>query len=305
MNKFEEKLSAWNFKKIAKVYLIALLAAVIGCAAAAGIVYKDRISFALQYDRVSEAAEKQDAASLQTELSKLASSSNDVVDILTLDSGNRVTWSAKSSEFSKGEFMLTRAGEEKDYLVRAQDDNAVFKYVKGDDFMLNAVFNTDFGEIRNEYRDENFFDDALSGKTVYMLSFLGERRGNNRIYIIGSPTTVAGGALTLKLIAVVGILFFMVYWVLLALWAYQNALKAKLYPLFWGIIVLLTNIAGVIVYQIYKHANATCPVCGVSQSKLHLFCTSCGAKLGETCKACGAHLEKKDVFCPGCGRKVE
>lgn len=305
MNKFEEKLSAWNFKKIAKVYLIMLLVAVIGCAAAAGIVYKDRISFALQYDRVSEAAEKQDAASLQTELSKLASSSNDVVDILMLDSGNRVTWSAKNSEFSKGEFKLTRAGEEKDYLVSAQDDSAVFKYVKGDDFMLNAVFNTDFGEIRNEYRDENFFDSALSGKTVYMLSFLGERSGSNRIYIISSPTAVAGGALTLKLIAVVGILFFMVYWVLLALWAYQNALKAKLYPLFWGIIVLLTNIAGVIVYQIYKHANATCPVCGASQSKLHLFCTSCGAKLGETCKVCGAHLEKKDVFCPGCGRKVE
>ncbi|MEA5038265.1 MAG: zinc ribbon domain-containing protein [Clostridiaceae bacterium] len=305
MIKLEKRISKWNFKKIAITFIIAAVITAIGCVAAAGFVYKDRIAFAWQYAHVSEAAEKQDATNLQTELDKLASSSSDVVDILMLDSSNNVVYSAKNSEFSAGQFNLSRAGANKEYLISDTDSNVVFKYVRDDEFMLNSVFNTDFGKIRDEYRDVSFFENDFGRKTVYILSFLGEKDSGSKIYIISSPTTVAGGVLTLKIVMTVAVLFFMIYWVLVALWAYQNAAKSKLYPVFWGIIVLLTNVVGIIVYLLYKRENAACSVCGASQSRQHLYCTSCGAKLGATCKNCGAHIGKKDLFCPNCGGKIQ
>lgn len=305
MNKFEEKISRWKFKKIAIIFVVAAVIAAVCCAAAAGFVYKGRIAFAWQYDHVSDAVAQTDTTALKTDLSKLAASSSDVVDILILDSNNHVTYSAKNSKFATGQFNLAKGGEDRDYLVSSADSNVVFKYVKDDDFMLNSVFHTDFGDIKDEYKDKSFFENDFNNKMVYMLSFLGNKNSSSKIYIISNPTTVAGGTLTLKIIAAIAILFFMVYWVLVALWAYQNAAKSKLYPLSWGIIVLLTNVAGIIVYQLYKHANATCSACGASQSKLHLYCTNCGAKLGTTCQNCGAQIGEKDLFCPSCGQKTE
>ncbi|MDD4431661.1 MAG: zinc ribbon domain-containing protein [Bacteroidales bacterium] len=305
MSKLEALISKWKFKKIAITYIIVALIAAIGCATAAGIVYKERISFAWQYARVSESAEKSNASNLTAEIDKLAASSDDVIDILVLDSSNNVTYSAKNSEFGTGQFNLTRAGEDKNYLVSDTNDSVAFKYVKGEEFMLASVFNRNFGDIRDEYDEESFFETGYSNKTVYMLSFLGEKDSGNKIYIISDPTTVTGGALTLKIVTSAAMLLFMVYWVLLALWAFQNASKSKLYPLFWGIIVLLTNIAGVIVYLLYKRGNATCTECGASQSKSHIYCSSCGAKLGETCENCGAYISKRDVYCPNCGKKIQ
>ena len=305
MNKFEERLLRWNFKKIAKTYIIVTAAAAIACAAMAGIIFRNRIAFAWQYSRVNEAIEEHNINILPQKAAKLAASSSDVVDILILDSRNHVLYSAKNSAFGHGQLNLTKSEEDGNYFVSDANPNVVFKYVKGDEFMLDSVFNTDFGLIKSHYDDDAFYERGFSDKTVYMLSYLRERNSGNKIYIINDPTSVVGGRATLTASATIAVLLFMIYWVLLALWAYQNALKAKLYPLFWGLIVLLTNIAGVIVFLLYKRGNATCPACGASQSKLHRYCTSRGAQLGATCKTCGAHIEKRDLYCPNCGKKIE
>lgn len=60
-------------------------------------------------------------------------------------------------------------------------------------------------------------------------------------------------------------LLFMVCLIIVALWVYQNALKSKLSAPAWGIITLFTNIAGVLVYLIYKHINDVCGYCGAVQ----------------------------------------
>jgi len=303
MGKFNAMIEKLNFKKIAIAYIFIVTAVAVISAIAAGVIFKDRISFALQYSKLSEAAEKNTSRDLQTDINKLAAST-DVVDVLMLDASNKVTYSAKNSEFSKDSFDLKKTEEHSEYLINGKNNNAVFRYVKGDEFMLASVFNMDFGGIKDEYREENFFERDFSNKTVYMLSFIGEKNGG-KIYVISKPTSVAAGAVTLKAVALAAVICFMLYWVLLALWTYQNALKSKLYPLLWGIIVLFTNIAGVIVYLIYKKGNLTCTQCGASQNRLHRFCTNCGAKLGLTCKGCGAPMSQKDTYCPNCGRKAE
>lgn len=301
MNRFDTLIAKWNFRKIAIALLVALLVCAIGGAAAVGIVFRDKIAFAWQYAKVSEAAEHSDA---QAQIDKLAASSPDVVDILILDSENNVIYSAKNSEFASGQLNLARTGKGGDYLVDQAHPNAVFRFVKGNEYLLSSVFQHDFGRIHDEY-DENFFEQASSDQTVYMLGFLGERETGSKVYIVSLPSSVAGGALTLSLVATAAMLMFMLYWVLLALWAYQSARKAKLYPLFWGLIVLATNVAGVAVYLLYKRGNATCMSCGMSQSRDHRYCANCGAMIGSPCKQCGGRVEKCDHYCPNCGTKVE
>lgn len=305
MNSFDVFILKWKFKKIAIAYIIAAFSIGIGCMTTAGIVFQDRISFAWQYACVKKATEHSDVQGLQAKIDKLANSSPDVVDILMLDSTNNVLYSAKNSEFGSGQFNLSRSKEDRNYLLSDINENVVFKYVRGEEFMLASVFNRNFDDIKDEYDDESFFEYGFSNKTVYMLNYLGEKDSGNKVYIISDPTTVAGGMLTLKIVVTIAMLFFMIYWVLLALWTYQNAAKAKLSPRYWGGIVLLTNIAGVIVYLLYKSDYVTCPKCEASQNREHLFCTNCGIKLGANCKNCEGHISKHDKYCPHCGKEIK
>lgn len=305
MNKLEKILSKWNFKKIAVVYIIIAVLVLIGCTTATGILFRDRIAFAWQYSVIGEEIEKSGTENLKGDLDKLAASSPDVVDILMLDNGNNVIYSVNHSAFAEGTFTLTGISDKNNYLVSEKNDDVVFKFVKDEDFMLASVFNNSFGDILNEYDNEYFYEHGFFDKTVYMLSYIGEKDSGSKIYIISNPTSVPGGTFILKLDACLGMLLFMVYWVLLALWAYRDAARAKLYPQLWGVIVLLTNLVGVLIYELYKRGNTVCPDCGASQNKNHIYCVFCGAKLGETCEVCGAHLCSKDCYCSHCGVKIK
>lgn len=305
MNRLEHFILKWKFKKIAIAYIITTIIVGMGCVMAVGSVFKNKIAFAWQYARVKEAMEDSDDDELQLRIDQLADSSPDVVDILVLDYTNNVLYSAKHSEFGSGQFNLSRNTEIGNYLVSDSHKNIVFKYAKGEEFMLASIFNGHFIDIKEEYDEAHFFEDGFSNKTVYMLNYLGKKDVGNKVYIISDPTTMTTGILTLKIIATMIMLFFMIYWVLLALWTYQDATKAKLYPIAWGMIVLLTNIAGIIVYLLYKRGNVMCPKCETSQNREQLFCTNCGIKLGANCINCGGHIKKYDKYCSHCGKEIK
>ena len=106
-------------------------------------------------------------------MDKTASASADVVDVLILDGNNRVTYSVKNSEFAAGTLELTKTGSEKKYLASAEHPDAVFQYVKSEEFMLNSILNKDFGKIRFDYDDDSAFESGLAQKSIYMLSRIG------------------------------------------------------------------------------------------------------------------------------------
>ena len=300
MNRLEKILAKWNFKKIVIWYLIAAVVAGLACAATVGILYRERLNFAWQYSRLTEA--KTDAA-LQTAADKTAAASSDVVDVLVLDAQAQVTYSAKQSEFSAGMQELSRVGDEKKYLASPHYPDAVFQYVKRDEFMLNSIVNRDFGQIREDYDEESAFEQSLASKTIYLLSRFRTKSGAT-VYVITIPTSVPGGMLALKVTAALAMLFFCLYWVLLALWMFRDAAGSKLSPLYWGLIGLFTNIIGLIVYKIYKRSSAVCPSCGAAQSTSHLYCSFCGTALGARCSACGSKVGAKDRFCHHCGKQL-
>lgn len=302
MNKLEKFLLKWNFKKIAVWYLILALITGIACTAAVGTLYRERLNFAWQYSRLEEA--KQEDA-LRTAVDKTASASADVADVLILDGENHVTYSAKDSEFANATLEFTKVGDEKKYLASAEYPDAVFQYIKSEEFMLNSIVNKDFGKIREDYDDDSAFESNLSFKTIYMLSRIRIHGSDTKVYVITIPTSVPGGMIALKVTAALATLFFCVYWVLVALWMYKDASKTKLSTLYWGLIGLFTNIIGLIVYKIYKRSTAVCTSCGASQNMGHLYCSFCGTQLGARCENCGNKVGSKDSFCHHCGNKIK
>lgn len=302
MNRLEKILSKWNFKKIAIWYLILAVVAGAACAVTVGCLYRERLSFAWQYSRLEEA---ETPNALTAAADKTASASSDMVDVLIVNEDDAVTYSAKGSQFSHGIFKLSKVGDEKKYLASSQYPSAIFQYVKSGEFMINSIISKDFGEISSEYDEDSLFESSISAKNIYMLSCIKTHQSGGKVYVITVPTSVPGGMTALKATAALAMLFFCVYWVLLALWMYKDAASHKLSPLYWGLIGLFTNLIGLIVYKIYKRSMALCPSCGAAQSASHLYCSSCGAQLGGRCEGCGSKVGPKDSFCPHCGNKLK
>ena len=171
--------------------------------------------------------------------------------------------------------------------------------------MLSSIFADDFSKIYDEYEEETFYSKNIQNKQVYMLSLLNSDKNGNKIYVISSPKSVTYGELSLKAAAAAAMLLFMVYWILIALWIYQNAKKSNLAAAAWGILTLFTNLAGVLIYVIYKYTNAICAKCGTVQSKKNTFCAHCGHKIGISCPHCGEILSPNDNYCPKCGCNTE
>ncbi len=301
MNRLDKIIVRLNFKKIAVWYLVLAVLTGLICIGTVGWLYRERLNFAYRYSRLEEARSDTE---LRAAADKTASSSDDTVDVLILNSDNKIVYSAKNSKFGSGTLKFKKIGNEKKYLASDAHPDAVFKYVRGEEFMLNAVFSEDFGNIRSDYSFDSEFESALSGKTVYMLGRV-TARNNQRVYVIALPTAVKGGMTALKITASLAMLFFCVYWVLIALWIYADAAKCRLSALYWGFIGLFTNIIGLIVYRIYKRSMTICDNCGAAQSNNSLYCSFCGAAIGERCKSCGRRIEERDNFCCHCGSKIK
>ena len=94
MNRLQKMLEKWNFKKIAIVLVIVSLVVLISGAVTVGVIYRERISFAVKYSTLDNALKKGETE-LYKAVDDTASSSSDVVDILVLDSKNKVLHSAK------------------------------------------------------------------------------------------------------------------------------------------------------------------------------------------------------------------
>lgn len=305
MSKFHAWIEKRNFKRIFLWYLILAIVTGIACAVGVGFVFQDKIRLAMRYEQASEAFQKnQDEATLEKSLHQLAASSGDIVDVLLLDENNRVMYSEKQTKLAWDTSFDLRQTDNK-FLVSDQNPDVAFRFVKKDEFMLSSVFANDFESVHEEYDEDHFYQARFQNQKLYMISLLGKRNGPVKAYVISDPTPVPYGILALKIAASVCMLLFMIYWILVALWVYQNAAKSKLSAPIWGIITLFTNLAGVLWYLIYKHASGVCAYCGAVQSRGNLYCTFCGKKIGSTCRECGHGLKPTDYYCPKCGLKRE
>lgn len=290
----------WNFKKIFIIYLIITVVCGVFAAAAVGYVFRDKISLAYHFEKASEAFEHADADKIRGSIDALAASSADITDVLILGDDNSVIYSAKGTNLARGDlFELKKSEDGGRFLVSDADSDAVFRFAKKDEFMLRSVFADDFEKIHDEYDEDSFYRNGYDSKNLYILSVLGKKDGK-KAYVISDPTPSAYGMTVLKAAASLAMLLFMLYWVIIALWVYSAAAKSRLSAPVWGIITLFANLAGALIFVIYKHINRVCAHCGAVQPRGNVFCAYCGKKIGTTCSKCGAVLRDGDNFCPRC-----
>lgn len=308
MKNFDNLILRFNFKKITKLYIVFAIIGLIFSGVFLGFAFKDKLLFAYNYGKVSEKIEegKLGVNAVKADITTLASQSADIVDILILDKNNKISFSAKNSEFTGGgEFILERdKNEENRFLTYSQNPNVTFKLMKSNELMLSAMLLGNEKDIQNSHEDNTFFQNDFDSKKIYLLSYTADKGTGDKIYFISDVHPVPKGSLYIEIVGAIATLFFMLYWVLLALWVYQNARKAKINAVLWGIITLFTNLAGLFIYLIYKQNNQICFKCGAVQNKSNIYCTYCGIKISKTCKNCSAIIIEGDNFCNQCGKEI-
>lgn len=308
MKNFDRIIEKINFKRVAAVYLIAAVILGILSAGALGFLFREKLASAYLYDRIGEGVKHSGGspADLKAGLTGLGNQSHDIVDILILDSENKITFSAKNSSlFESGSLTLAGSGEKGSrYLLDRENPKVFFRLVENGRFsVLKVLFGKEHQESRDD-ADDFFYESNFNTEKVYFLSYLTIPKSGEKIYFIYDVQPVKNGEFYLKAAAALVMLFFMLYWVLVALWVYANALKSRLNQTAWGILALFTNLAGLCVYLICRVGHQTCFRCGAAQSKENRYCTFCGAKLGKECENCHFTVDDKDSYCKNCGQKI-
>ncbi len=300
MNKWIEKIP---FKKIVIFYIILVILVGIILMVWIGRKFQSKINFVYDYHTIQENSYNWEE--IKDNLQAMSDKSEDVVDILVLDNENKITYTSKKSEFADQEkFSLTKAENMPNgYFTSSTNDNIIFRLTSDKELMITTVLSNFDTEIQKESEDEVFYQENYQEKKIFLLSYLGNKNTGEKIYFITEMHQIPNGRTYIKYTLAIIMFLFMIYWVLLALYIYQNALKSKLNPYLWGGITLITNIAGVVIYLIYKQNQKTCFQCGALQSKNHIYCVHCGTKLNETCNQCGSVINEQDHYCARCGKK--
>ena len=281
-----------NFKKIAIWYLIFGFIAGIISIGYLGFTFRDKISFIFLYKSIEEKVEDsnaQDTLNFKNDLKTFAEKSTDIYDILILDNNNKIIFTAKNSDLSSSTaFTLVPGQNEKNnYFTLSEKGEVSFKLVDDEDMILFGILSDHARELERESNDSLFYKSGYQQTSMYLLSYIVSRRTGEKIFFIKNNTVIPNGALSLKIVAALAALFFMLYWVLTALWVYKYAGKAKLNAPLWGLITLFTNIAGLFIFLIYRQNGNICPACGTLQNKNNRYCTACGMKILDSCQHCG------------------
>lgn len=112
------------------------------------------------------------------------------------------------------------------------------------------------------------------------------------------------------LVPFAGVLFWMAFWVMLALWLYQDA-KVRLgkQSLPWLALGLVGGPIAIAIWLIQRPSPPppppVCPACRTEQVEDATYCVACGTHLKPTCPECGRAIELGWKHCPTCGNHLD
>lgn len=126
------------------------------------------------------------------------------------------------------------------------------------------------------------------------------------LLVVAAPAhTVSATEIAARAVAGVAALGFVLYWLSVAWWAFKDAQARRKPAYIWGIVVLLTNLVGLVVYFLVRNVEHTCPACGAQAGRSFTFCPECGTALKESCPKCGKKLKAGWNYCAACGTPRE
>lgn len=134
----------------------------------------------------------------------------------------------------------------------------------------------------------------------------GRYRGEHDFFenmVVTTPTTEAFIAVGITIFC--GFVFLLLFWILIAAWLYQAAVRSGMNGLLWLAAGLIGNVyAAVIFLLVRSFIRIKCPSCGAALPKKTEHCPQCGKAIREKCKNCGEICAAGDQFCRACGKKL-
>lgn len=103
--------------------------------------------------------------------------------------------------------------------------------------------------------------------------------------------------------------WFLLFWLCLALWVYQDAKERQVkQALPWLGLGLFGGPVAVAIWLIQRPAAPppapVCPVCATQQVEDATYCVNCGVHLKPTCQECGRAIQPSWKHCPTCGNHL-
>lgn len=102
------------------------------------------------------------------------------------------------------------------------------------------------------------------------------------------------GFMALGILAMLFFVAVLVVVILVAVWVYRDAEERDMNGALWLIVVILTNIIGLIIYLVVRGDHP----------KKEAKETTAGQPEGPFCPSCGDRLTEGDRFCSNCGHDV-
>jgi hypothetical protein len=303
---FDKLTNSINFRKVSKVYILVSLILLFVAVISALYVFREKAVFSLEYFKIDSMIDKSGIdTSLKVPLKALSDSTGDIKDILLLDKNNNVIYSSKNSGISKNnKVTFTMVGEKRDFLEDMNAPGVFYKVVGPEKLVFTKDFYVNPKHTKTEYTNDFFYETNFDAKKVYFLNYFADENNGMKIYIISDNKSIPYAEQLIEAIYVLLTLILIIYWLLIALWVYNDAYRRNLNAPIWGLLILFTNLVGLMVYTIYKQNNQTCYKCGSLQNKLNTFCSRCGIRINDSCANCGSKVAKGDDFCTQCGTKL-
>lgn len=134
-----------------------------------------------------------------------------------------------------------------------------------------------------------------------------EYRGDEHDFLDNMTITgpVVGALITLGLTALLESLFLLLFWLLVAAWLYQAAVRSGMNGLLWLAVGLAGNVFGAAAFLLARSfIRIKCPSCGAFLPVKAQYCPKCGAAVYEKCADCGEACAVDDTFCSACGKPL-
>jgi RNA polymerase subunit RPABC4/transcription elongation factor Spt4 len=302
----DDFIAHFNFKKAVKIYVILSIILIVICVSVIAFVTRDKIYMAIDYQRVNHTFMKQGISDkLKTELNKLSQDSKDVVNAIILDKDNNVIYKINNSIIGENNrLQMTPYGGNIRYIQDNINKDIIYKIVPETNVILNKDYIAKHQKEISDINEDFPYEDFSSAPSIRLLNYITNRDTKDKIFIIRTVSPIPYAEELLHAVGVVFLLIFMTYWIGLSLWVYKDADKKHINSAIWALLVLITNLVGLIIYTMYKQNSKVCYKCGALQDKENVFCSICGTKINETCKECGNLVFEDENYCSKCGNKL-
>lgn len=165
------------------------------------------------------------------------------------------------------------------------------------------LFRTQIGEAYDfvQATEENEQNDVSDGRSRKECETFELNDLDQVIFTEPSPAA----KVTVGITALFGLLAAIAFWILVALWLYQEAICSGMNGVIWLLAGLCCNVLAALAFLLIRSiCRSKCPGCGQWQPVKAKFCTHCGKALYQVCPECESLCKVDDRYCSFCGKAL-